>query len=85
MASSTPLQGIELIDCARANATQGIEVAAQLCGYGDNLSDFSAALQGACQHIGIDISELSDLIRADAARFSQRDGIEFAPDTDASL
>ena len=28
------LTGIDLIDCARANATSGLETAAQLCGYG---------------------------------------------------
>ena len=31
MSSSTPLQGSELIDCARANMKQGIEVTAKSC------------------------------------------------------
>ena len=32
MTASAPLHGTELVDCAQANANQGIEVAANLCG-----------------------------------------------------
>jgi hypothetical protein len=37
------LQGSELIDCAIANGSQGISVAAERCGYGDNLKGFEQA------------------------------------------
>ncbi len=62
MASSTPLKGLELVDCARANAKQGIETAAELCGYGNDLKIFSQELKQACDDMGVKINELSDLI-----------------------
>ena len=62
MASSTPLKGLELVDCARANAKQGIETAAQLCGYGEDLNMFSKQLKQACDDMGVTVNELSDLI-----------------------
>jgi hypothetical protein len=62
MASSTPLQGLELVDCARANAKQGIETAAELCGYGEDLNTFSRQLKQACDDMGVTVNELSDLI-----------------------
>jgi hypothetical protein len=62
MASPTPLKGLELVDCARANAKQGIETAAQLCGYGDDLNTFSQNLKEACNKMAVTFNELSDLI-----------------------
>lgn len=84
MASSQPLQGIELIDCAKANAPQGIETAAHLCGYGSDLNKFDQALRQACQNIGVDINQLSDLI-TDQQPIKQSLGIEVAPDTPSQL
>ncbi len=84
MASPTPLQGIELIDCAKANAKQGMETAAKLCGYGENLSTFKQELKQACQNIGVEIHELSDLI-TDQQTARINGGIEVAPDTASDL
>lgn len=56
------LQGIELIDCAKANAKQGSAVAAKNCGYDNNIGLFIENLHKSCQQIGVDINELSDLI-----------------------
>jgi hypothetical protein len=84
MAASTPLKGIELIDCAKANAKQGIETAAQLCGYGANFSLFRQELQQACNQIGVQISDLSDLI-TDQQVVRQGEGVEVAPDTPSEL
>lgn len=84
MSASNPLNGIELIDCAKANAKQGIEVAARQCGYGNNLTEFQQALQQACHEIGVEISELSDLI-TDQSTLQQMGGIEIAPDTPSNL
>lgn len=84
MPSSTPLKGIELIDCAKANAKQGIETAAELCGYGNDLNTFKRELQQACSDIGVGISELSDLI-TDQYVVSLNKGIEVAPDTPGDL
>ncbi len=84
MAASEPLKGIELIDCAKANAKQGIEVAANLCGYGDDLIEFRQQLHQACQQIGVEMTELSDLI-TEQQTVLQTGGIEIAPDTASEL
>lgn len=84
MASSAPLKGIELVDCAKANAPQGLNVAAELCGYGKDLPKFQQELQQACQQIGVEISELSDLI-TEQQTVLQTGGIEIAPDTTSEL
>jgi len=62
MASPIKLHGVELIDCAKANAKQGVETAANLCGYGQDINGFLEELKTACQQIGVQIDELSDLI-----------------------
>lgn len=84
MASSTPLEGIELIDCAKANAAQGSAVAAELCGYGQDIAQFQRSLQQACQQIGVEISELSELI-SDQQMVRRTGGIEIAPDSVSDL
>jgi hypothetical protein len=84
MASSAPLKGIELIDCAKANAAQGPTVAAELCGYGQDIATFQQELRQACQQIGIEVSELSDLITEQQV-VRQVGGIEIAPETQSEL
>ena len=84
MSASSTLTGIELIDCARANAKQGVEVASRQCGYGTDFTRFSQALQDACHHIGVEIHELSDLI-TDSQSLIQQGGVEIAPDTNGAL
>jgi hypothetical protein len=84
MAAAERLKGIELIDCAKANAPQGVEVAANLCGYGANITEFRNELQQACQQIGVEMTELSDLI-TEQQTVLQTGGIEIAPDTPSEL
>ncbi|HEY9638149.1 MAG TPA: hypothetical protein V6D14_32450 [Coleofasciculaceae cyanobacterium] len=84
MASPTPLKGLELVDCARANAKQGIATAAELCGYGEDLNTFSQELKQACDNMNIKINELSDLITEQDALI-QMEGEIVAPDTDTEL
>jgi activator of 2-hydroxyglutaryl-CoA dehydratase len=84
MSSSKPLKGLELVDCAKANAKQGIEVAAGLCGYGEDVNRFHQELEKACDEMGVKISELSDLI-TDQQTVLQLGGIEVAPDTPSEL
>lgn len=84
MASSQPLKGLELIDCAKANAQQGITTAAELCGYGSDLNIFERELKEACQNIGVEVKELNDLI-TDQQMIKQGMGIEIAPDTPSEL
>lgn len=84
MAASTPLQGLDLVDCARANAKQGVETAAHLCGYGKDLNTFRHELEKACQHMGVEFHELSDLIK-DESPLMQMEGEIVAPDTASEL
>ncbi|MBD2385916.1 hypothetical protein [Cylindrospermum sp. FACHB-282] len=62
MASPTPLYGTDLVDCARANAKQGIGTAAYQCGYGDDINTFSQELRQACEKMNLQVKELSELI-----------------------
>jgi hypothetical protein len=62
MASSTPLKGTELVDCARANANQEIKNAAYQCGYGDDLNKFAQELRNACESMNLQVKELTQLI-----------------------
>ena len=56
------LTGIDLIDCARANATSGLTTTTQLCGYAEDVSAFQDALQQASSQLGLHIESLNDLI-----------------------
>lgn len=84
MASPTPLKDLELVDCAKANAKQGIETAAQLCGYGDDLQTFSQELKKACDRMGVTFNELTDLITTQDALI-QTEGEIVAPETESIL
>ncbi len=85
MASSTPLQGTELVDCARANAKQGIETAALQCGYGDDLNTFSAQLKAACEQMNLQVKELNQLITDQDTMLQIGGGEVVAPDTASEL
>lgn len=84
MPSPTPLKGLELVDCARANAKQGIETAAQLCGYGSDLKTFSQELQQACDDMNIKFNELTDLI-TDQDALINMEGEIVAPESETTL
>ncbi|MGB3402415.1 MAG: hypothetical protein WBA77_06970 [Microcoleaceae cyanobacterium] len=84
MPAQKPLSGTELIDCAKANAKQGIKEAAYNCGYGEDLAAFQASLKQACEDIGVEINELSDLI-TDQQIVKNKGGLEIAPDSPSSL
>lgn len=73
---TSALKGIELIDCARANAAQGIETAASLCGYSNDLAMFEQELKQACGDIGVDIQTLGDLITDRKALIQSRGIVE---------
>ena len=84
MTSPTRLIGLDLVDCARANAKQGVETAANLCGYGSDLNGFRSELQKACEHMRIEFHELSDLIKDQPTAVSL-DGITVEPDSPGEL
>ena len=79
------LQGIELINCAKANAKQGSAIAAQRSGYGENIGLFVENLNTACQQIGVDINELDDLITDQQIAKENRKVMDISPDTSSSL
>ncbi len=80
LSGKMPLSGIDLIDCARANASSGLETTAILCGYGSDVSGFQEAVQQACSQLGLNIKSLNDSIESQSNR-----GIDFAPDNNSSL
>lgn len=85
MASPTPLQGTELVDCARANAKQGIETAARQCGYGEDVNTFAQALKQACEEMNLQVRELSELITDQEMILQMGKGEVVAPDTASEL
>lgn len=58
----TPLKGIVLAGYAKANADAGVTVAAQKCGYGNDIERFVAALQSTCMTMSIEDRTLSKLM-----------------------
>lgn len=85
MASPTPLQGTELVDCARANAKQGIETAAYQCGYGEDLNTFARELRQACEQMNLQVKELTELITDQEMLLQMGGGEVVAPDTPSEL
>jgi hypothetical protein len=81
MASSSPLTGVIWVDCARANASQGLAIATQCCGYGDDTAKFQAALKAACSEMHVAIDDLADLVDDRQPQWRPKPGIEIAPDT----
>ncbi|MBD2022385.1 hypothetical protein H6F43_19575 [Leptolyngbya sp. FACHB-36] len=84
MAAATPLKGLELVDCARANAKQGVEMASRQCGYGEDLNTFRRELKQACEEMGVQFNELSDLI-TDQQMMLQMGGEIVAPESEGKL
>ncbi len=85
MAATKPLKGLELVDCAKANAKQGSETAANLCGYGTDLNTFKQELQQACQDMGVEFHELSDLITDQQRPLRLGEGEIIAPESTSEL
>ena len=85
MPSPTPLKGTDLVDCAKANAKQGIETAAFLCGYGTDLNTFKQELSNACEEMNLQVSELNELITTPDPRLNIGVGEVVAPDSPSDL
>lgn len=85
MASLEPLHGTELVDCARANAKQGIETAAYQCGYGNDLNQFARELRKACEEMNLQVKELNELITDQDMILNLGSGEIVAPDTPSEL
>lgn len=85
MPSPTPLSGTELVDCARANAKQGIKTAAYQCGYGDDINTFARELRQACEKMNLQVKELSELITDQDMILELGTGEIIAPSTATQL
>ncbi|WP_373540940.1 hypothetical protein [Chamaesiphon sp.] len=83
MAAPAPLHGTELIDCAQANAKESIEVAANLCGYSDDIVTFERELQAAAHQMGITLHGFQGLTKS--SEEEEPLGIEVEPDTSTEL
>jgi pyruvate-formate lyase-activating enzyme len=83
MASSSPLNGAVLVDCARANIQTGIDVAAHQCGYGKDTSAFKSALKSACDEMNIDLQEFASFAVENPVQAAE--GMNVSPDSDANL
>jgi len=84
MTASKPLKDTDLVDCARANGPQGIEAAANLCGYGSDLVAFEQSLKEACDRMGIKYDTFGDLLKPPTTAIQEMGEI-VAPDTPNQL
>ena len=57
-----PLTGEELIDCARANKSAGIEMAAMLCGYASDRDRFKSTLKQTIADMNLETASFDKLI-----------------------
>ncbi|MBE9201568.1 MULTISPECIES: hypothetical protein [unclassified Nodularia (in: cyanobacteria)] len=85
MTSPKPLIGTELVDCARANAKQGIETAAHQCGYGDDINRFARELRDSCEKMNLQVKELNELITDQDMILELGTGEIVAPETASEL
>lgn len=85
MASRQTLYGTELVDCARANAKQGVEVATYQCGYGSDINKFTQQLRQACEKMNLQVKDLSELIAEHEAKLHLSSGEIIAPETTSDL
>jgi hypothetical protein len=79
------LHGTDLVDCARANAKQGIETAAYQCGYGEDINTFARELKQACQQMNLQVKELNQLITDQDMILNLGTGEIIAPETSSEL
>ena len=57
-----PLQGEELANCAKANASGGIEQAARVCGFAADLERFKSSLKTAVRELELPEESFSNLL-----------------------
>ena len=56
------LQGEELTNCARANASAGVEMAAKLCGFGSDTEKFQTTLKQTAKELQLPLSSFKKLV-----------------------
>ena len=62
LSGEEPLKGKELISCAGANASTGLEQAAKLCGFGSDTAAFKAQLTETAKKFDIPLESFKQLL-----------------------
>ena len=62
LSGEEPLTGKELINCAGANASGGLEQAAKLCGFGSDTAAFKTQLAEAAEKLDIPLESFKQLL-----------------------
>lgn len=62
LSGQEPLTGEELTNCARANASAGIEMAAKLCGFASDTASFQTQLKSTAQTLDIPLESFKQLL-----------------------
>ena len=62
LSGENPLQGEELTNCARANASGGVKQAAMLCGFASDTDRFQSALQETIEELELDLEPFQKLL-----------------------
>ncbi len=62
LSGESPLEGEELTDCARANASAGVETAAKVCGFGTDTQRFLKNLREAAQALELPLESFKKLL-----------------------
>lgn len=62
LSGEEPLEGEDLIDCAKGNAGSGVAKTAQLCGYANDIDRFQSALKQTITEMGVEAKSLKKLL-----------------------
>ena len=62
LSGEEPLSGEDLINCARANTSAGVEKAAKLCGFGADIPRFQSTLKETAQKLELSPESFQKLI-----------------------
>ena len=62
LSGEEPLQGTELTNCARANASAGVKMAAKLCGFGSDTEKFQTILKQTAEELELPLSSFKKLV-----------------------
>ena len=63
LSGESPLKGKELINCAKANASAGVEQAATLCGFASDIDSFRSSLKEAIAKSDLSEKSFEKLLR----------------------
>ena len=61
LSGAEPLQGKELVNCAKGNAYTGLANTASLCGYGTDVEGFRENLKQALSDLGLELGKIKSL------------------------